>query len=110
METVTDHCILSTLDCAKDCRDLLGLELALRKTFLSELSQLLSGFQKLDAEVEYMVKSWETLRGDHEGLEVKEEDLSELLQLQKTVKDKVHQSESILDLSSSFHLAANEVS
>lgn len=43
----------------------------------------------------------------HPGKE--EGGLSELLKLQQTVKDKIHQSESILNLSRSFHLAANQV-
>ena len=64
------------------------------------------------------MKSWETLRGVQERLEVrevkggavKEEDLSELQKLQRRVKDKIQQSESILDLTSNFHLAAQQVS
>lgn len=74
--------------------------------------------QQLDAEVEYIVKSWETLRGVQDGLEVKElkgravkeEDLSELLKLQERVKNKIHQSESILNLTSSFHITSKQVS
>lgn len=65
-----------------------------------------------------MEKSWETLRGVQETLGVKQlevtavkvEDLSELLELQKKVKNKIHQSESILDLTSSFHLTSQQVS
>lgn len=68
--------------------------------------------------MEYLEKSWETLRGVQDGLEVKElkakavkeEDLSEVLKLQKRVKAKIHQSESILDLTSRFHLTSRQVS
>lgn len=70
-------------------------------------------FQKLDAEVEYTVRSWESLRGVQERLEVKEEEVLscvELLKLQKRVKDKIQQSESILNRTSSFHLTAKKVS
>lgn len=78
---------------------------------------LSSFLQQLDVEVEYMEKSWETLRGVQDRLEVKElkggavkeEDLSELLKLRKTVKNKIHESESILDLTSSFHLTSQQV-
>lgn len=59
-----------------------------------------------------MVKTWESLRGVQDRLEggqVREEDLSELLRVQKTVRDKIQQSESILDLTSSFHLKAKQV-
>lgn len=60
-----------------------------------------------------MEKSWETLRRVQDKLEVKEvkeEDLSELLKLQERVKNKIHQSELILDLTSSFHLTSKQVS
>lgn len=65
-----------------------------------------------------MMRSWETLRRvqerwevkEMEGGAVKEDDLSELLMLQKRVKDKIQQSESILELTSSFHLTAKQVS
>lgn len=64
------------------------------------------------------MKSWESLRGVQERLEVeelkgravKEEDLSEVLKLQKKVKTMLHQSESILDLTSRFHLTSRQVS
>ena len=61
-----------------------------------------------------MQKSWETLRGFQGKLEfkekaVKEEDLSELLKLQKSVKNKIHQSKSILDQTSSFHRTSQQV-
>lgn len=62
-----------------------------------------------------MEKSWETLRGvqgklKFKGKAVKEEDLSELLKLQKSVKNKIHQSKSILDQTSSFHRTSQQVS
>ncbi|XP_029283232.1 flocculation protein FLO11 isoform X2 [Cottoperca gobio] len=63
-----------------------------------------------------MVKSWETLRGVQDALEdelkggaVEEEDLSELLKLQEKVKKKIHQSESILDWTGSFHLTSTRL-
>ncbi|CAJ1078531.1 uncharacterized protein ccdc141 [Xyrichtys novacula] len=62
-------------------------------------------FKQLDAEVEDLVKTRETQR----GVQVQEEDLSALLELQERVKTKIHQSESILDLSSSFHLASQQL-
>ncbi|XP_040912581.1 uncharacterized protein LOC121194074 isoform X2 [Toxotes jaculatrix] len=84
-----------------------------------QTSRLLERFRKarphfiqLDAEVDNMRRSWETLRGVQDRLEVKgvkEEDLSELLKLQKRVKDKIQESKSILDLTSSFHLTANQL-
>lgn len=64
------------------------------------------------------MRSWESLRGVQEQLEgeeeagggpVKEEQLSDLLSLQRRVKDKIQQSQSVLDLTSSFHLTAKQV-
>ncbi|KAG7233689.1 hypothetical protein INR49_006726 [Caranx melampygus] len=82
---------------------------------LEHFSQARPHFTKLDAEVEHVMKSWETLRGVQERLEeevkggaVKEEDLSDLLNLQRRVKDKIQQSESVLDLTSSFHLTVQQ--
>ncbi|XP_042350000.1 uncharacterized protein LOC121948667 [Plectropomus leopardus] len=92
-------------------------------------------FTRLDAEVEFMVKSWETMRGVQEevpggavkeevkggavtggavkeevkGGAVREEQLSELLELQRLVQKKKEQSEWILQLSSSFQLAAAQL-
>lgn len=65
-----------------------------------------------------MEKNWESLRGLQDRLEVeglkaklvKEEDLTEVLKLQKKVKTMLHQSESILDLTSRFHLTSRQVS
>lgn len=59
-----------------------------------------------------MEKSWETLRGVQDRMEVtevKEEDLSDLLKLQERVKNKIQDSESILDLTSSFHRTSKQV-
>lgn len=56
-----------------------------------------------------MLRSRDRLRGVQVHLGDEEGGLSELLELQQTVKDKIHQSESILNLSRSFHLAANQV-
>lgn len=65
-----------------------------------------------------MEKSWETVRGVQDQLEieqfegkvVKEEDLVEILKLQNRLKTKIHQCESILDLSWRFHLMSRQVS
>lgn len=65
-----------------------------------------------------MEKSWETVRGVQDQLEieqfegkvVKEEDLQGILKLQNRLKTKIHQCESILDLSSRFHLVSRQVS
>lgn len=63
------------------------------------------------------MKNWETVREVQDRLEmeelkggaVKEEELSELLELQERVKNKISQSESILMLSERFHLTARQV-
>lgn len=65
-----------------------------------------------------MEKSWETVRGVQDrlkvkelsGKEVKEDDLSEVQKLRERVKTKIHESESILDLTSRFHLTSRQVS
>ena len=57
-----------------------------------------------------MVKHWETLKRVQHRLELKEEDVSELLKLHQRVKEKIQQSESILSLASNFHLTAKQVS
>ncbi|XP_047198504.1 uncharacterized protein LOC118120004 [Hippoglossus stenolepis] len=62
-----------------------------------------------DQELEQVMRSWEGLGGDQELEQVKEDDVSELLTLQKKVKEKMEQSEWILDLSSSFHLRAQQL-
>ncbi|KAK2840470.1 hypothetical protein Q5P01_014210 [Channa striata] len=70
---------------------------------------------QLDAEVEYLEKSWERVRGIPDrlkgliGATFGDIDLSELLTLHERVKDKIQQSELILDLCSSFHLAAKQL-
>lgn len=61
-----------------------------------------------------MKKSWDTCRGvlDQEGQELKvvvEQQLSEMLLLQETVKTKICWVESILDLSNRFHHTARQV-
>ncbi len=74
--------------------------------------------QQLDAEVEYIQNSWETVRGVQARLEVEElrggaveeEDLSKLLKLQERVNKKIQQSKSILEQSSSFHKTSQQVS
>lgn len=74
----------------------------------SFLFSLLNVLQQLDAEVENMKKSWESVRGEQEQLEV--QDIKEMLQLQDSVKTKIGQVESILELTSRFHQAARQVS
>ncbi|XP_038575928.1 titin homolog isoform X2 [Micropterus salmoides] len=84
---------------------------------LEHFSQARPHFTQLDAEVEYLERNRETLRQVQDRLEVKEskgrevteDDLSELLELQERVKNKIHQSESILDLASSFHLSTKQL-
>ncbi|XP_068592421.1 coiled-coil domain-containing protein 141 isoform X2 [Cebidichthys violaceus] len=110
---------LQDLNCVSEMLDsctLIDLGSDLQTSRLVEhFSQARPHFTRLDAEVEFTVKSWETLSGVQDLLEVeeskgvKEEDLSELLKLQEKVKNKIHQSESILDLSSSFHLTAKKL-
>ncbi|XP_008291059.1 coiled-coil domain-containing protein 141 [Stegastes partitus] len=65
-------------------------------------------FSQLDADVQQLVSSWEVLRVQNQ-LEVTEEDVKELLKLQQIVKDKIQQSESILELSRSFQLTAAQL-
>ncbi|XP_023253042.1 coiled-coil domain-containing protein 141 [Seriola lalandi dorsalis] len=115
------HRLLKTLQDLKSVSELLdscslldlGSDLQTSK-LLEHFSQARPHFMQLDAEVDHMMKSWETLRGVQDRLEVKggavtEEDLSELLNLQKRVKDKIQQSESILDVTSSFHLTVRRL-
>lgn len=70
--------------------------------------------QQLDNELDLLEKSWEGVKAG--GLEqlhqraVKEDDFSELRNLQSELKSRIHQCESVLDLSSSFHLASRQVS
>ncbi|KAF3843808.1 hypothetical protein F7725_002657 [Dissostichus mawsoni] len=113
---------LQDLNCVSEMLDSctlmdLGSDLQTSK-LLERFSQARPHFTQLDAEVEFMLKSWETLRGVQKGLEeeedeeeegpVEEEDLSELLKLQEKVKKKIRQSESILDRTSSFHLTSRQ--
>ncbi|XP_067372879.1 coiled-coil domain-containing protein 141-like [Channa argus] len=87
-------------------------------SLLERFSQARPHFIQLDAEVEYMEKSWETVRAVQDRLKAKalmgrtmgDEDLSELLKLHKRVNDKIQQTELILELSSSFHLTSKQVS
>lgn len=74
-----------------------------------ELLSCLCPLQQLDSEVDYVLQSQATLRGVQVQVGEKEEGLSELLQFQQTVRKKIHQSKSILTLSRSFHLTANQV-
>ncbi|XP_044072101.1 coiled-coil domain-containing protein 141 isoform X2 [Siniperca chuatsi] len=112
---------LQDLNCVSELLDSctlmdLGSDLQTSR-LLERFSQARPHFIQLDAEVEYMEKSWETLRRVQDRLEVKElkgraakeEDLSELLKLREKVKNKIHQSESILDLTSSFHLTSKQL-
>ena len=59
-----------------------------------------------------MEKSWERVRRAQELLKVKEvteDDLSEVRRLRERVKSRIHESESILDLTSRFHLTLRQV-
>ncbi|TMS06282.1 Titin [Larimichthys crocea] len=114
LKTVQDFTCVSELLDSCTLMDL-GSDLQTSR-LLDHFRQARPHFTQLDAEVDYMEKSWETLRGVQETLGVKQlevtavkvEDLSELLELQKKVKNKIHQSESILDLTSSFHLTSQQ--
>lgn len=55
-----------------------------------------------------MKKNWESVRGEQEQLEG--QDIKGMLQLQDSVKTKIRQVESILELASRFHQAARQVS
>lgn len=77
------------------------------KLRLSFLFTLLNVLQQLDTEVEKMKQSWETVR-EQDQLQV--QDIKEMLQLQDSVKTKLRQVESILDLSSRFHHSGRQVS
>ncbi|XP_069388735.1 coiled-coil domain-containing protein 141 isoform X3 [Paralichthys olivaceus] len=78
-------------------------------TLTERFSQATPLFTQLDAEVEQVMRSWKRLRGDQEVEEEEEDNMSELLRLQKKVKEQLEQSEWILDLSSSFHLRAQQL-
>ncbi|XP_028289629.1 uncharacterized protein ccdc141 isoform X2 [Parambassis ranga] len=82
----------------------LGSELQTSR-LLQHFSQAGPHFTQLDAEVEYLLKS----REDGPKEERQTEDLSELLRLQQTVKQKIQQSKSILNMSSSFHSSARQL-
>ncbi|MEQ2251016.1 hypothetical protein ILYODFUR_006678 [Ilyodon furcidens] len=106
------NCVSELLD---SCTQLdLGSELQTSR-LLEHFKQAEPHFRQLDAEVEYTVKSWESLREVHACLEevktgaVMNEDLLELLKIQQTVKDKIQRSELILNLSRSFHLTAKQL-
>ncbi|XP_067458887.1 coiled-coil domain-containing protein 141 isoform X2 [Thunnus thynnus] len=86
----------------------LGSELQTSR-LLERFSQAKPHFIQLDAEAEFMVKHWETLKRVQHRLELKEEDVSELLKLHQRVKEKIQQSESILSLASNFHLTAKQL-
>ncbi|MEQ2281360.1 hypothetical protein AMECASPLE_029516 [Ameca splendens] len=110
---------LQDLNCVSEllvsCTQLdLGSELQTSR-LLEHFKQAEPHFRQLDAEVEYTVKSRESLREVHACLEevktgaVMNEDLLELLKIQQTVKDKIQRSELILNLSLSFHLTAKQL-
>ncbi|XP_062258140.1 trichohyalin isoform X2 [Platichthys flesus] len=76
-----------------------------------EVEQVTRSWESLGGhqEVEQVTRSRESLGGHQEVEQVKEDDVSELLTLQKKVKEKMEQSEWILGLSSSFHLRAQQL-
>ncbi|XP_051815337.1 coiled-coil domain-containing protein 141-like [Acanthochromis polyacanthus] len=85
----------------------LGSDLQTSK-LLQSFIQAKPHFSQLDADVQQLVSSLEVLRVQNQ-LEVTEEELEELLKLQRTVKDKIQQSEEILDLSSRLNLTAGQL-
>ncbi|KAM4561414.1 uncharacterized protein ccdc141 [Fundulus diaphanus] len=97
VKTLQDlNCVSELLD---SCSQMdLGSELQTSR-LLEHFRQAEPHFRQLDAEVEHTVGGWESLQ----------EELSELLKIQQTVKDKKQQSESILKLSSSFHDTARQM-
>ncbi|XP_041663032.1 uncharacterized protein ccdc141 [Cheilinus undulatus] len=113
LKTLQDlKCVSELLD---SCTQMdLGSDLQTTR-LLDHFTQARPHFKKLDAEVEILVKGWETLRGvglevtELGGPAVREEDLSEMLKLHERVKNKIRQSESILDQTSSFHLTSKRL-
>lgn len=81
----------------------------------SDLFSNASVFQQLDTEANFIMTNFETLGQLLKKQEVKvtqdvtEEDVSELLDLHLRLKQKIKDSESVLELSSSFHLTAKQV-
>ncbi|KAM4731730.1 uncharacterized protein ccdc141 isoform 2-T4 [Anableps anableps] len=109
MKTRRDlNCVSELLDSCT-CIDL-GSELQTSR-LLEHFRQAEPHFRQLNVEVEHTVRSWESLRRvqAHLGGAVMGEDLSELLKLQQAVTDKIQQGESLLNLSSSFHLTAKQL-
>nr|XP_046259696.1 uncharacterized protein ccdc141 [Scatophagus argus] len=112
---------LQDLNCVSELLDSctlmdLGSDLQTSR-LLEHFSQARPHFTHLDAEVESLERSWDALRGVQDRLDVKElkvkvvkeEDLLEVLKLQKRVKNKIHESESVLDLTSRFHLTSRQL-
>ncbi|XP_068185914.1 coiled-coil domain-containing protein 141-like [Antennarius striatus] len=72
-------------------------------------------FTQLSSEVEFVEKTWDTLRMLRDRLKevpsraVKERGLSELLNLHQRVRSMIHQTETILNLTSRFHLTSHQL-
>ncbi|XP_054642427.1 uncharacterized protein ccdc141 isoform X2 [Dunckerocampus dactyliophorus] len=70
-------------------------------------------FARLDDQVQILLKDWDALTPAQNHLllkeELKEEEVSELRVLCVKVKEKIHQSHHILDLSINFHLLAKQL-
>ncbi|XP_060910079.1 trichohyalin [Labrus mixtus] len=113
LKTLQDlKCVSELLD---SCTQMdLGSDLQTSR-LLEHFTQAGPHFKQLDAEVEFTLKSWETLRQvrpevtELGGPSVREEDLSELLKLHERVKNKIRYSETILDLTRSFHLKSKQL-
>ncbi|KAM6978464.1 uncharacterized protein ccdc141 [Tautogolabrus adspersus] len=113
LKTLQDlKCVSELLD---SCTQMdLGSDLQ-NSRLLEHFTQAGPHFKQLDAEVEFMLKSWETLRQvrpdvtELGGPSVREEDLSELLKLHERVKNKIRHSETVLDQTSSFHLKSKQL-
>ncbi|RVE57819.1 hypothetical protein OJAV_G00203180 [Oryzias javanicus] len=92
----------------------LGLDLN-SSTLLEHFRQARPHFNQLDAEVESLLKNWQSVKQISDRLKkvqgdmVEDEDLSKMVKLQETVKNKIQQSESILELTRRFHIAAKQL-
>lgn len=69
--------------------------------------------QQLDNEFDLLEKSWEDVKtAGQDWLQqraVKEDDYSEVLNLQSELKSRIRQCESVLNMTTRFHLASRQV-
>ncbi|XP_036065446.1 uncharacterized protein ccdc141 isoform X2 [Oryzias melastigma] len=92
----------------------LGLDLN-SSTLLEHFRQARPHFNQLDTEVESLLKNWQSVKQVSDRLKkvqgdtVEDEDLSNMMKLQETVKNKIQQSESVLELTRRFHIGAKQL-